>query len=499
MSTTVLNTKQLQQGTCNVDLQLAFVFPGWASSVPYYVSPDTFAVAIFKPSGDQLYKTTFSYPDPTLPVIQITLDAGDLDQAGTYYYQVTKTGGSSVNVRSTVDSFTVSRSLPDGIVPSATAFAAAGYFPIFGSSGQLLQSLLRDNAGVIEYNGVPLGSGSPASTTDVLTGTNTTKFVTSDALAALWEKGSNIASAGTISIGEGGVFHITGTTTITDIDFATDHTGRGSWIIFDGILTLTHNGTTLILPTGANITTAAGDAAYVVSEGSDAVRVLCYQRKDGTALVGGGSMAIGGSITSATAGSVLFAGTSGVLQQDNANIFWDDTNNKLGVGVNSSLAAQIHAKGAASGGVALALQATTQYDDIWRWLDHTGTARAKCYIDGNNAPNLYGPASWTFADSANMYCQIRGNDLSGTVSSLLVRCVVAGKQGIDIELAGSQTADAFRIISSGAAVLTAFDKLGAWKPASMADGSAPNGSVYYSTTASKLVYKDSGGTVNNLY
>ena len=47
---------------------------------------------------------------------------------------------------------------------------------------------------------------------------------------------------------------------------------------------------------------------------------------------GGGSMAIGGAITSATAGSVLFAGASGVLQQDNANFFWDDTNNRLGIG-----------------------------------------------------------------------------------------------------------------------------------------------------------------------
>jgi len=47
---------------------------------------------------------------------------------------------------------------------------------------------------------------------------------------------------------------------------------------------------------------------------------------------GGGSMAIGGAITSATAGSVLFAGASGVLQQDNANLFWDDTNNRLGIG-----------------------------------------------------------------------------------------------------------------------------------------------------------------------
>ena len=40
---------------------------------------------------------------------------------------------------------------------------------------------------------------------------------------------------------------------------------------------------------------------------------------------------------------------------------------------------------------------------------------------------------------------------------------------------------------------------GSFVPPSMADASAKNNSIYYSTTASKLVYKDSGGTVNNLY
>jgi len=121
-----------------------------------------------------------------------------------------------------------------------------------------------------------------ASTTEVLTGTNTTKGATPDAIAALWEKGSDVASAATISLGEGGFFHITGTTTITDIDFATDKSGRHAILVFDGALTLTHNATTLILPGGANITTAAGDACLVVSEdGSDNVRVVWYQRASG--------------------------------------------------------------------------------------------------------------------------------------------------------------------------------------------------------------------------
>jgi len=35
--------------------------------------------------------------------------------------------------------------------------------------------------------------------------------------------------------------------------------------------------------------------------------------------------------------------------------------------------------------------------------------------------------------------------------------------------------------------------------ASMADADAPNSTLYFSTTASKLVWKDASGVVNNLY
>jgi hypothetical protein len=141
-----------------------------------------------------------------------------------------------------------------------------------------------------------------ASTAEVLTGTESAKAVTPDALAALWEQGSDIASAGTISVGEGGYFHVTGTTTITDIDPATDKAGRRFILVFDGALTLTHHATTMILPTGANITTAAGDLATFVSEGSDAVRCVDYQRASGAALAApGGGTGSSGSVEVATA------------------------------------------------------------------------------------------------------------------------------------------------------------------------------------------------------
>lgn len=36
-------------------------------------------------------------------------------------------------------------------------------------------------------------------------------------------------------------------------------------------------------------------------------------------------------------------------------------------------------------------------------------------------------------------------------------------------------------------------------PPTLADADAANNTIYYSSTASKLVYKDSGGVVRNLY
>lgn len=37
------------------------------------------------------------------------------------------------------------------------------------------------------------------------------------------------------------------------------------------------------------------------------------------------------------------------------------------------------------------------------------------------------------------------------------------------------------------------------KPITSTDADAPNNSIYYSSTQNNLVYKDSGGVVNNLY
>lgn len=119
-------------------------------------------------------------------------------------------------------------------------------------------------------------------------------------------KSSSIASAATtdLSAATSAFVHVTGTTTITAL--GTAQAGTRRIVVIDDILTFTHNATSLILPTGANITTAAGDVATFVSEGSGNWRCVDYTKADGTALAGsgGGSDVLDVSSPSNSSGTV---------------------------------------------------------------------------------------------------------------------------------------------------------------------------------------------------
>lgn len=98
-------------------------------------------------------------------------------------------------------------------------------------------------------------------------------------------KGADIASATTTDIGAatGNYINVTGTTTITGL--GTVQAGARRVVQFDGVLTLTHNATSLILPTSDDILTVAGDVAEFVSLGSGNWKCTNYERQDGTALL----------------------------------------------------------------------------------------------------------------------------------------------------------------------------------------------------------------------
>ena len=90
-------------------------------------------------------------------------------------------------------------------------------------------------------------------------------------------KGADIASAATITPGtDGNYYDITGTVTVTAI--AAVEVGTLIKLHFDGALTLTHHATNLILPGGANITTAAGDEAELYEYGSGTWRCTFYTK-----------------------------------------------------------------------------------------------------------------------------------------------------------------------------------------------------------------------------
>ena len=121
-----------------------------------------------------------------------------------------------------------------------------------------------------------------ATTSEAGTGTDTAKAVTA---AGLYPAFADVASATSTLIGAAATdkVRITGTTTIAGFDTVAAGIRRN--LRFAAALTLTHNGTSLILPGATNITTAANDECEAVSLGSGNWVVLWYQKATGKSVV----------------------------------------------------------------------------------------------------------------------------------------------------------------------------------------------------------------------
>lgn len=81
-------------------------------------------------------------------------------------------------------------------------------------------------------------------------------------------QGADVASAATTDLGaaQGNFVNVTGTTTITAL--GTTQVGTMKIVQFAGVLTLTHNATSLIIPGGQNVLTAAGDLVGFICYGT---------------------------------------------------------------------------------------------------------------------------------------------------------------------------------------------------------------------------------------
>jgi len=93
------------------------------------------------------------------------------------------------------------------------------------------------------------------------------------------QKGGDIASASpTVVDTDGDYFICTGTTSFSAMTVAAD---RHFFLEFAAVLTMTHGAGTIDLPSGTNITTAAGDVGEFVSTASNVVTCVNYSRASG--------------------------------------------------------------------------------------------------------------------------------------------------------------------------------------------------------------------------
>lgn len=157
--------------------------------------------------------------------------------------------------------------------------------PTAGNAGQII---VVNPAGTgFVFRAVPATSGTMsivrlATTAEAQGGTESSAVITPATLGAVnagqW---TDAASATTVDLGalSTSKVRITGTTTISS--FGTATSGVARWLRFSAAAPLVYNAASMILPGGANITTAADDTALAISLGSGNWEVHQYQRASG--------------------------------------------------------------------------------------------------------------------------------------------------------------------------------------------------------------------------
>jgi hypothetical protein len=135
---------------------------------------------------------------------------------------------------------------------------------------------------------------------------------------------ATIASAATTDLSTVGSQNVTVTGTTTITAFGTAPAGTFRRLVFSGILTLTHNATSLILPQGGNVVTAVGDTLEAVSLGSGNWRVTSYTRV-------GFSGLISGTVVSASGASVDFTGIPSWVKRITVSVESLSTNGTTGI------------------------------------------------------------------------------------------------------------------------------------------------------------------------
>jgi len=220
---------------------------------------------------------------------------------------------------------------------------------------------------------------------------------TNNKFNVMTNQSADVASASTINLDTayGLITDVTGTTTITAVTLGQ---GRIRFVRFTGALTLTH-GSNLVLPGGANITTAAGDFAILAGYASSVVRCVSFVKASAAPV-------LMSPITNSLAGNVSL---------NNTGNFFD------GPSVAQGTSGTWHASGTVTVGNTAAAG-----DFIVKLWDGTTTI-ATAYLN-NSQTNKYTPVSlsgYIANPAGNLRISVR--DQSGTSGLIAANVSGAGK------------------------------------------------------------------------
>lgn len=165
----VKGQKKLNQFDRGIYALLAFSMDYATSLIPSPIHdgsiPDTWEIRVRQ--GNEIDGYTYLvknsaadyfFPNANKEEIAVKFYNGELDIVGEFQYQVVKTTGGIENY-SDIATYIVQESLFDSPVTIPPDPPAEGFFPMYDGEGRLVESLLADNAGVLEFNGSPVGGG----------------------------------------------------------------------------------------------------------------------------------------------------------------------------------------------------------------------------------------------------------------------------------------------------------------------------------------------------
>lgn len=255
---------------------------------------------------------------------------------------------------------------------------------------------------------------------------------------------ATVASASTTNLGgaPSNIIVVSGTTSITSLGNSASLGNPLYFVRFSGILTLTYNSTSLILPGLANIVTAPGDSAVFEFMGSGNWRCLSYQAVAGQPIGGQVRSVASGlsvTVTSDTATSITFNGLMLTDSSGNGNSYFAN---------GTTLTNATGTSGA--GGIDTGSVAINTWYSVYVIFSPTSNTLNTLLVVAGNTPSM--PSGYVYNARVGNVRTDGSSLLKRTLQYDNVAQYVIGSNPTDIPVMASGTATAWTAVATGSYV-----------------------------------------------